>query len=819
MGAWEWDIQGNTMHWSPQEERLYGLEPGTFDGAVETYRGLVHPDDREATWQRVERALAQRAESYHIMHRIVRADGQVRWLDSRGRFVYDAHGAPLRIVGISADITNRIEAQVVRDRQAEMLGAVDVGTWYCDLPFDELIWSEKVKEHFWLPPSARVTIDTFYERIHVEDRAGVRSAIDRSIAEHAPYDIEYRTVCPPDGSQPGDVRWVRAIGYTAYDAVGKPIRFDGITVDVTATKRNAELLAQSAREEAQLVNTLQRIGATLTAEFDTGRIVQTVTDEATKLTGAQFGAFFYNVLNDKGESYMLYALSGVPREAFSKFPMPRNTAVFAPTFHGDGVVRSDDITADARYGKNAPHHGKPQGHLPVVSYLAVPVRSHGGEVIGGLFFGHAERAMFTERHEKLADGIAAWAAVAMDNARFMSAERLAVAESKHAHDRLQEIFEQAPAAIRVMEGPEHVTLSQNAASRALHGTSAVGKTLLESMPNAIGQRFVDLLDNVYKTGKAYVGTEMAIRFGGDTDRYFNVVYQPIREANGSVTGILSHAVDVTEQVLIRQEVERKADELRELTTRLEHSSIDNERLRERAEAALADAEEANRVKGEFLARMSHDLRTPLNAIGGYAELLQMEVYGAVGEQQQDALRRIRRAQEHLLTLINDILSFARLEAGQVSVKSEPVSVRAVFDEVAGLTRPELEGRTLPVTFDCGDAALMAIGDHLRLVQVLLNLVSNAIKFTDQGAVHVVASLDGDRVALRVTDTGRGIPPGRLSAIFDPFVQVRPHKGEDRGGVGLGLAISRELMRLMGGELSVESEIGKGSTFTARLPRA
>ena len=821
MGAWEWDIPAGTLHWSPQEERLHGLEEGTFDGTVDTYRSLIHSGDRETSWRRVQDAIARRAESFHSIHRIVRRDGHVRWLDSHGRFIYDADGTPCRAIGVSVDITDRVEAQAVRDRQAEMLGAVEVGSWYCDLPFDELIWSDKVKEHFWLPPDARVTIDTFYERIHPLDRDTVRAAIERSIAEHAPYDIEYRTVCPPDGPRPGDIRWVRAIGYTAYDATGKPMRFDGITVDVTAPKRDAEMLAQAAREETLPVGTLQRIGAMLATEFDTNRIVQTVTDEATQLTGARFGAFFYNVLNDKGESYMLYTLSGVPREAFSKFPMPRNTAVFSPTFHGEGVMRSDDITADPRYGKNAPYFGKPQGHLPVVSYLAVPVRSHGGDVIGGLFFGHEDRAVFTERHEKLAEGIAAWAAVAMDNARLMSRERNAVAEAQRAHERLREIFEQAPAAIRVFEGPDHVTISQNAASRALYGgEDSVGKTLLEAMPEALGQRFLELLDEVYRTGKPYVGVEVPVAFQPGKLGYFNVVYQPMRDAAGNVVGILSHATDVSEQVAARLEVERKADELRELTTQLEHSSIDNAKLREHAEHALAAAEEANRAKGEFLARMSHDLRTPLNAIGGYTELIEMQLYGSVTEQQLDALRRIRRAQEHLLTLINDILSFARLEAGQVSVTIEPVSVNAVFNEVAELTRPELEGRKLQVSFDPGATPLSVRADHGRLIQVLLNLVSNAIKFTDEGWVRISAEETADgRVALRVADTGRGIPRGRLDAIFEPFIQVRPHKGEDRGGVGLGLAITRELMRLMHGELSVESEVDRGSTFTVGLPNA
>jgi len=141
-----------------------------------------------------------------------------------------------------------------------------------------------------------------------------------------------------------------------------------------------------------------------------------VTDAATELTGAQFGAFFYNALDEHGEVYTLYTISGVPREEFSKFPMPRNTEVFEPTFKGTRVVRSDDITSDPHYGHNAPHHGMPPGHLPVRSYLAVPVKGRGGDVIGGLFFGHSEVGRFAEHHERIAVGIAAWAALALENA-------------------------------------------------------------------------------------------------------------------------------------------------------------------------------------------------------------------------------------------------------------------------------------------------------------------------------------------------------------------------------------------------------------------
>lgn len=174
---------------------------------------------------------------------------------------------------------------------------------------------------------------------------------------------------------------------------------------------------QALREQSEIAETLNRVGQLFARELDEKKLVQAITDAATIVTGAAFGAFMYNVTDERGERYRLYTLSGAPRELFHKFGMPRNTAVFGATFHGDGVVRVDDITKDPRYGRNAPHHGVPEGHLPVSSYLAVPVISREGSVLGGLFFGHSRPGVFTERSERLAVGLAAQAAVAMDNAR------------------------------------------------------------------------------------------------------------------------------------------------------------------------------------------------------------------------------------------------------------------------------------------------------------------------------------------------------------------------------------------------------------------
>jgi PAS domain S-box-containing protein len=210
------------------------------------------------------------------------------------------------------------------------------------------------------------------------------------------------------------------------DSSGRIVGAAKIAHDITA-RRHAE---RALQEEAEALEILNRVGQAVAAQLDLERIVQIVTDAATQLTGASFGAFFYNVTDDSKESYWLYALSGAPREAFAKFPMPRNTEVFSPTFHGEGVIRSADIRKDPRYGKNAPYTGMPPGHLPVRSYLAVPVTAHTGEVMGGLFLGHPDPGVFTERAERLAQGVASQASIAMANANLFRALRESEAQLK-----------------------------------------------------------------------------------------------------------------------------------------------------------------------------------------------------------------------------------------------------------------------------------------------------------------------------------------------------------------------------------------------------
>jgi signal transduction histidine kinase/DNA-binding response OmpR family regulator len=244
-----------------------------------------------------------------------------------------------------------------------------------------------------------------------------------------------------------------------------------------------------------------------------------------------------------------------------------------------------------------------------------------------------------------------------------------------------------------------------------------------------------------------------------------------------------------------------------------------------AETARAEAEKANAAKMQFLAVMSHELRTPLNAIGGYAELIELGMYGPVTKEQVNALDRIRTSQQHLLGLINSVLNFAKVEAGRVEYLLESTPVAEAVRNVQSLVAPLASSHGLTLESSVCDESMVVRADTEKLRQVLLNLLSNAIKFTASGGKIVISCTQitiagtAGRVLIHVTDTGRGIAPTELQQVFDPFVQVGRRLANAEGGSGLGLAISRDLARGMGGDVTATSELGVGSTFTVSLPAA
>jgi signal transduction histidine kinase len=367
-------------------------------------------------------------------------------------------------------------------------------------------------------------------------------------------------------------------------------------------------------------------------------------------------------------------------------------------------------------------------------------------------------------------------------------ERASQLAARMAEARLQDIIAQAPVAIAVLGGPDHRFDIANARYRELiGGREVIGKTIREAMPDLEGQGIYELLDEVFTTAERYVGTEveLTLQNGPEPEKlFFTFVYQPLKTPDGNVSDVAVVASDVTAQV--------------------------------RARRAL---EQANKAKSDFLATMSHELRTPLNAIGGYADLILAGIRGPITEAQQTDLERIKRSQHHLLAVINDILNFAKLESGRIHFNPIMLPMNAALGELESLMAPSLMQKGIAYEYRCCDPSFQAYADPERVQQILLNLLSNATKFTPPGGRILVECLPRrTTMVVEVTDTGAGMPADKLQTIFEPFVQLERGQSPGMGGTGLGLSISRDLARAMGGDLTVTSELHRGSTFRLELPR-
>ena len=286
------------------------------------------------------------------------------------------------------------------------------------------------------------------------------------------------------------------------------------------------------------------------------------------------------------------------------------------------------------------------------------------------------------------------------------------------------------------------------------------------------------------------------RIRKDGSRFWaNVVITALRDQAGTLVGYAKVTRDLTE---------RRLAELK---------AVDDARR-------LSESEAANKAKAEFLAAMSHELRTPLNAIGGFAQLLSMGVHGPVTEQQKEDLDRISASQRHLLGIINDILNFSRIEAGRIEYHIRRIDLRNTITSVFDMMLPLALNKRINLQVEECPPGITGLADLSKTEQILINLVSNAVSFTDEGGrITIGCGFADSGVWIRVRDTGVGIPPEKQETIFEPFVQIGRSLTTSHRGTGLGLAISREMARGMAGDLSVESRLGEGSSFTVWLPQA
>ncbi|WP_128565056.1 sensor histidine kinase [Methylobacterium crusticola] len=543
-----------------------------------------------------------------------------------------------------------------------------------------------------------------------------------------------------------------------------------------------ERAAAALRAETQRLEVLNRVGTALASELDRQRLGDAVVEAATRLTGAAYGALFERrpAADGEPESWRLLSLTGAPREAFTRFGLPRATGLFGPTFRAEGPVRSGDVTRDPRYGS---HGGMPEGHLAVRSYLALPVTSRAGDTLGALLFGHPEPDRFGAREEGLVAGLAGQAAVALDNARLFASVQ-----------RSQNRFAAAVQAVRGV-------LWTNDAEGRMSGDQPAWSALTGQAPEQYrGYGWADAVHpddreasianwNAAVAERRRYTHEHRVRRRDGAWRTYAIDAVPVLDPDGAIREWVGVHTDITEQ--------------------------------RAAEAALR---ESNEEIQRYAYIVSHDLRAPLVNIMGFTSEIEAgreDIRAALAGRAEaaridadlaEAVGFIKAAITKMDGLINAILKLSR--EGRRSFQPEPLEMTALVRGLADAQRHQADVAGAGITV----APLPGIvADRLAVEQIFGNLIDNAIKYLDRGRagrIAVSAAVVDGQAVFAVADNGRGIEARDHARVFELF---RRAGLQDRPGEGIGLAHVRTLVRALGGRIELASVVGAGTTFHVTLP--
>jgi PAS domain S-box-containing protein len=535
------------------------------------------------------------------------------------------------------------------------------------------------------------------------------------------------------------------------------------------TQRNLELVVQT--------------GLLLARHLDLPTLVQAATDAGLQLCEAQFGAFFYNVIDAAGESYQLYTLSGVDREKFAQFPMPRNTAVFAPTFEGRGIVRSGDITKDPRYGHNAPHFGMPKDHLPVHSYLAIPIKGQSGEVLGGLFYGHEKTDVFQQDAEDLVATIAAQAAIAMENFHLREQLTRKFVESEKAEQYQRDSAKRLSEVAAIVESSDDAILSKDLTGVIMSWNQAAARIFGYSREEILGASILLLIPQDLQYEEKTILAK--IRAGERIDHYETVrltksgerldvslSISPIRDGSGTIVGASKILRDIS--------------------------------AKKRAEASLIQAEKIA-AAGRMAATIAHEVNNPLEAVTNLIYLAKSNA------EDPDEVRTFLSAAEGEVARVSHIakqtLGFYRENDAPIEVSLSELATQAI-----GVYGSKCKESGIDLEEDLHSIRRVVIRKG-EIMQVISNLVANAIYAMPGGgtlsiSVEDIDSPNGAGVLLTVKDTGVGIPAEQLPRIFEAFFTTR-----SAIGTGIGLFVAKQFVESHHGKIFVETSTDPASHGT------
>ncbi|MDB6020663.1 MAG: multi-sensor signal transduction histidine kinase [Pedosphaera sp.] len=619
------------------------------------------------------------------------------------------------------------------------------------------------------------------DRLHPDDRARVIDARSRAVAEKKSYVIEFRMMTAERHSI-----WMRDSVNVVQE--GKTVKLTGVMVNITELKEAEHAL----REETRTLETMNRIGTSLAEELDLEKLVQVVVEAGKQVTGAKFGAFSYKHLNGHGEKVSLYTTPGVAPEIFARLPLPQHQASVPASEAEREVIRIDDLQQDPRTPRSKSRPNNETLPMVVRSYLAIPVVSRSGEVLGGLLFGHPAPGAFTERAQHLLAGIAAEAGTALDNARLYRAVSKSESHFRQLADAMPQIVWTARPDGRVdyfnRRWYEYTGLPEGAVNE---------EGWLPFVHPEDRERCMEAKQRVVAANE-HLEVECRLRDRAGNHRWHLIRAVPIQDEGGRIASWFGTSTDIEDQ-------KRVEGEVRDLNSALE------KRVAERT----AQLQASNRELEAFSYSVSHDLRAPLRSIDAFSQLVREDYEDKLDEQGKQYLGLVGEASRQMARLIDDLLHLSRVTRSEL--RRRPVDMSLLAENIFASLRQVEPKRPVETVVAPG---LQAEGDERLLRVALENLINNAWKFTgrrENAHIEVGSEMQDGQQVFYVRDDGAGFDMTYANMLFGAFQRL--HSTGEFPGHGIGLATVQRIINRHGGRIWADAAVDRGATFYFTLPKA